>query len=93
MNLRTEETFSEHYLWLEMAKARGIRLPLWRMPCTTGGMRRFLKKLNVPVDEYLAVNAEKNLRVFSTNNPLWPLRAWVGLQLEWLQEKEKAEAQ
>lgn len=81
--LRGEETFSEQLRWIEWAKAAKIRLPLWRMPCSTGGMRRFLKKLNVPVAEYLEANNEKNLSQFSKMNPDWPLRAWVGVQIEW----------
>lgn len=81
--LRGEETFSEQLRWAEWAKAAKIRLPLWRFACTPSGMRRFLKKLNVPVEQYLADNNEKNLRHFGQMNPDWPLRAWVGIQLEW----------
>lgn len=89
MELRTEETFAERYVWLELAKARKLRLPLWRFPCTTTGMRRYLKKLQIEVPEYLEVNNEKNLRHFGKLNPDWPLRAWIGLQLEWLLWKDK----
>lgn len=87
--LRTEESFTDHYHWAELARERGIRLPLWRMACTTGGMRRFLKKLGITVDEYLADNNERNLRVFGQKNPTWPLRAWVGIQLENLAFKSR----
>lgn len=80
--LRGEETFSDSIRWQELAKEHNVRLPLWRMPITTGGMRRFLKKINVPVDQYLSDNAELTLKVFGKKNPNWPLRAWAGLQLE-----------
>lgn len=89
VTIRTEETFADHERWQEMARARGIRLPLWRMPVTTGGMRRFLKKLNITVDEYLEENNERNLKVFPARNPTWPLRAWVGIQLENLDFKDR----
>lgn len=89
--LRGEETFSDSLRWAELSKELRIRLPLWRMPITTGGMRRFLKKINVPVEKYLADNNERTLRVFGQNNPDWPLRAWCGLQLESLAwEREHA---
>jgi len=80
--LRTENSFADHIHWQDLAREKGIRLPLWRMACTTGGMRRFLKKLGVTVDEYLSANDERNLKVFAKKNPTWPLRAWVGIQLE-----------
>lgn len=93
ITLRGEETFSDAIRWQELAKELGVRLPLWRMPITTGGMRRFLKKINVTVDQYLTANAERTLKVFSQNNPDWPLRAWAGLQLEdlvWNKEHPEA---
>lgn len=80
VELRTE--FAEGLHWAELAKKRGIRLPLWRMPITSGGMRKYLKKLGVEVEQYLEYNNEKNLREFAKRNPEWPLRAWVGLLLE-----------
>lgn len=83
VELRGEGTFSEQLRWAEWAKELHIRLPMWRFACTTGGMRRFLKKLNVPVSDYLEANNEKNLSQFAKMNPDWPLRAWVGLQIEW----------
>lgn len=86
--LRGEETFIEQYIWLELAAKRKVRLPMWRLPCTTGGMRRYLKKLGIEVTDYLDYSNEKNLRIFGQNNPTWPLRSWVGLLLEWLEWKD-----
>ena len=90
IELRTEESFADRYDWQDMARDRDIRLPLWRFSCTTGGMRKFLRKLEIPVEEYLAANNEKNLKHFGQMNPDWPLRAWAGLQLEWLIWKDKS---
>lgn len=77
------EDFSDAIRWVDLAREAGIKLPLWRARCTTGGMRKYLKKLEIPVEEYLSLNNEKNLRHFNQMNPDWPLRAWVGIQLEW----------
>lgn len=93
VTLRGEETFGDSLRWQEMAKELGIRLPLWRMPITTGGMRRFLKKVNLSVDDYLKANGERTLKTFGQNNPDWPLRAWAGIQVEnlvWLREHPDA---
>lgn len=88
MTVREENTFADSNLWLELAKERKLRLPLWRMACTTGGMRKYLKKLNVSVDDYLTYSGERILKDFPRRNPEWPLRAWVGLLLEWLSWKD-----
>lgn len=80
--LRDEKSFADSNNWANLAREVGVRLPHWRMACTTGGMRRFLRKIGVDVKEYLEANHERNLSVFSTLNPTWPLRAWAGIQLE-----------
>lgn len=67
-------------------------MPLWKTPITTGGMRKWLKRYGVSVPEYLELSNDKNLSMFKKNNPRWVLRAWCGLVLEYLQEKEKPEA-
>lgn len=82
MELRGEDSFSDSIRWLDLSKELKVRLPLWKKPCSTGGFRRFLKKINISVEQYLADNNEKNLKEFINNNPDWPLRAWCGIQLE-----------
>jgi hypothetical protein len=57
-----------------MAKAEGLRLPQWRMPTTTGGMRRWLRKINVSVDKYLADNNDRRLEMTGTSMPEAPRR-------------------
>jgi hypothetical protein len=83
------DNFADANYWVDLARERNIRLPLWRMSCTTGGMRRYLKRLHIEVTDYLEANNEKNLRQFSQMNPDWPLRAWVGLVLENLKYQEQ----
>ncbi len=87
--LRTEDSYKDQLRWAEMAKDRGIRLPQWKMKCTTGGMRRWLKKINRDPTWYLDKTNEKTLKVFAINNPDWPLRAWAGICLEWVEQEEK----
>ncbi len=67
--------------WAELARARNVRLPLWRMRCTRGQMTKWLRKLGVPLSQYLEWSGERNLGDFVTHDPDWPLRAWVGLLL------------
>ena len=45
-------------------------------------MTKWLRKLGVPLTEYLDCSGEKTLGDFVVHNPDWPLRAWVGLLLE-----------
>lgn len=87
--LRGEEDFGVDQLrWAQLAKDRRLRLPLWRMPCTTGGMRRWLKKIKRDPSWYLDHSGERTLKVFAQNNPDWPLRAWAGICLEWVQDED-----
>lgn len=86
--LRTEETFSDRYVWIDLAKKHKVRLPLWRMPPTTGGMRRFLKKINRDPAWYLDLAGEKTLKEAVKNCRDWPLRSWCGICLEWMDEEE-----
>lgn len=90
MELRGEKSFDggDRAYWELIAKRRKLRLPLWRMPCTTGGFRRWLRKLGIEVEEYLEANNDKRLNEFIVMNPDIPLRAWVGQQLEWSDERE-----
>jgi hypothetical protein len=86
--------FIDEKTWRTLARARGIRLPLWGKPVTPNAMRRWLKKLGISVKDYLdwqgdgpldpATNKNRRatLKDFAERNPDWPLRAWVGLLLE-----------
>lgn len=89
--MRTESDFhsDDRNHWIELARTYKVRLPYWSRPCTTGGMRRFLRKINVSVEDYIARTNSVRLRDFIDMNPDWPLRAWVGLELEWLEMRDK----
>jgi hypothetical protein len=66
-------------LWDELAKARGIRLPLWSKVPTP----RFLKRWHESLDTepFEAVYGCSPSRLI-TLNPDTPLRAFVGMMLE-----------
>lgn len=69
--------------WKELADGRGLKLPQWRMVCTRGSMSSWLKKLGISATAYLAWQGGGKLGDWRAMNPAWPLRAWVGLMLEW----------
>lgn len=87
--LRTN--FSDDNYWHDLARARKLRLPLWRMRCSLGQMRKWLKKLELTSEDFCMwwlgmPNGNVRLMDFSKANPDWPLRAWVGLMLEYAKE-------
>jgi hypothetical protein len=74
--------FADDGAWMELARPRGLRLPIWTSRITTGGMRNWLRRLGISVARYTDWYGGGNLGDFAKRNPDWPLRAWVGLMLE-----------
>lgn len=74
--------FADEGEWERLAKARGMRLPIWTLAPTPGNMRKWLRKTGWTGAQYLEWAGEKTLSDFAKRNPDWPLRAWVGLVLE-----------
>ena len=68
--------------WDRLAKAAGVRLPMWAAPATRGSMARWLQKLGVSSDFYCRWSGYARLEQWTEANPTWPLRAFVGLLLE-----------
>lgn len=77
-----QRDFADAAYWAELAGRRGVRLPQWHSPVTSGGMRRWLRKLGLSVEQYYCFSGERTLKDFARANPAWPLRAWVGLLLD-----------
>ena len=46
-------------------------------------MRTWLRRLGITVVSYIEWYGGGRLGDFAKRNPDWPLRAWVGLMLEW----------
>lgn len=66
-------------VWDDLAKSRGVRLPVWSKAATP----RFLKRWHESLDKepFEAVYGAAPSRLIALN-PHVPLRAWVGQMLE-----------
>lgn len=88
--LRSDFPTEDEAEWTELARAAGVKLPPYGVPCTVGRMSRWLAKLDIPLAAYLEWNGagqdgnltSAKLSDFIKRNPTWPLKAWVGLILE-----------
>lgn len=74
--------FSDAPRWRELAAAAGFRLPLWYLPATAGGVRRYALGLGITLEQITEATGCKSFRTFAEMNPNWPLWAVVGLLLE-----------
>lgn len=66
-------------LWDELAKAKGIRLPLWSKAPTSRFLKRWHETLDTELFEDVYGCSPSRL---ITLNPHTPLRAFVGMMLE-----------
>lgn len=82
--------FEDDETWTDLAKRFYVRLPIWKTPPTDEVMRKWLRRFRVTERGYLDATGYKELKDFSRLNPDWPLRAWVGLLLEYVAEREDA---
>lgn len=76
--------------WADLAKKYYIRLPIWSTSPTPEKMRFWLRKFRVTEKDYLESTGYKRLENFMELNPDWPLRAWLGLLLEYVNERDNA---
>lgn len=74
--------FMDEEHWVELARARGVRLPAPGVPITPAAMERWLRRLGMTTRQYLDWTGARTLAQFGAANPGWTLRAWVGLLLE-----------
>jgi hypothetical protein len=92
--MRGEDSFLDADHWKDLAREFGIRLPRWDTPCSTSKMKWYLSRIGVTPQQYLEYHNEKNFLAFQKYNPDWPLRAWVGVELELAKHaKEREECQ
>lgn len=80
---RLRHDFMDANYWDELAKSRGLRLPQWATPITPSNIRKWYHRLNMDAQAYYDWAGSKDIGRFSELNPDWPLRALVGLLLEW----------
>ncbi|HEY4759345.1 MAG TPA: hypothetical protein VIH42_02065 [Thermoguttaceae bacterium] len=82
--------FVDNETWVGLARRFYIRLPNWRTEPTNENMRRWLRRFRITETQYLEATGYKSLEDFRTYNPDWPLRAWLGLLLEYVAERDEA---
>lgn len=82
--------FLDDATWVDLAKRFYIRLPIWKTPVDERSMRKWLRKFRVTEKTYLEATGYKELMEFQKLNPDWPLRAWVGLLLEYVADRDDA---
>lgn len=85
---RTE--FIDDETWAALARRFYIRLPIWKTEPSDEAMRKWLRRFRVSERVYLEAAGYKNLSDFRILNPDWPLRAWVGLLMEYVAERDDA---
>ncbi|MGH8756295.1 MAG: hypothetical protein ACREU0_10860 [Burkholderiales bacterium] len=90
MALDLRNDFEDDEAWVQLAEDYGHRLPNWTYPPEPKTMRRWMRRLKVKEREYLGACEFVELGDFQRLNPRWPLRAWVGLLLEYVDERDEA---
>jgi len=85
--VRTERDFADSAYWDDLARKRlkGYALPDWSEPCTEQAMRKWELMLDLDKGEYEGYTATP-YSDFIRLNPEWPLRAWLGLVMEYAEE-------
>lgn len=83
-----KQDFKDANHWGALASKYGVKMPAWYKKTTPKIMRKFLKKLDVSPEQYKYVSGDKTLAKFAELNPSWPAWAWVGLLLEYLENKD-----
>ena len=67
--------------WVELAAARGVRLPMHLALCTPGSIARFLHRLGLD-GAWFRDWCGYNPAGWIAKNPRWSLRALIGIILE-----------
>lgn len=76
--------------WKDLARKYYVRLPVWKTVPTPEKMRYWLRKFRLAERDYLEITGYKRIENFMELNPAWPLRAWVGLLLEYINNRDDA---
>lgn len=78
--------------WSELARDRELRLPPWHLRPTPTLISRYCRKLDIRKREFLEWGGYSKTEDFERLNPRWPLRALVGVLLEYATERDEARA-
>lgn len=85
-----KQDWQDEDVWQDLAAARGVRLPASYLRPTPTLIRRYCRKLGISNKEFLEWGAYKTVEDFERLNPRWPLRALVGVLLEYAEERDTA---
>lgn len=83
------QDFADEQYWLELFKQYRIPKPAYYLPPTKKLMRKYLRKVHVTEKEYKMITAFDDLDEFAKLNPTWPLWAWLGTVLEYVEERDQ----
>lgn len=84
------KAFQDDETWADLARRFYVRLPIWKTAPTDEAIRKWLRRFRITEKSYLNAAGYKELEDFRRLNPDWPLRAWVGMLLEYVAEREDA---
>ena len=87
-NMKTDWLDDE--TWQDMARDRGLKLPAMYLLPTPTAIRRWLRRLGMTNAEFREWGGYATLEDFARLNPRWPLRALVGILLEYVTERDYA---
>jgi hypothetical protein len=73
---------SQDSVWVTMAAARGVKLPIRSAKCTTAKMRSWWRKLGFSDAWFRDWTGFDAPKYWIEHNPTWNLRSFVGLLLE-----------
>lgn len=84
-HLYTLSYMDENY-WQQLAQEVKYKMPIYNQPCTTGEMRKVMRKLKVDVKGWLEDCSLRSLQQWITLNPKHTAYAFAGNILEYKRE-------
>ncbi len=79
--IELRDSFLDDWYWMELAKKAGYQLPHWGTVATKGKLTTWIHRLGISYKEYEKDQGKLEDQI--ALSPDWPLRAMVGLMLEW----------
>lgn len=90
-NLKTMKTqWPDEDGWMEIARQYNFRLPQMQYLPDASNIRTWCRRLKITEKEFRTWGGYSSLDEFQIRNPRWPLRALVGVLLEYYDERETA---
>ncbi len=87
---KLRSNFLDRAEWDRLAKAAKVRMPAWTTPMSRPLLIRWIHRLGLSLTDYQVWSGFKQPEEFITANADWPLRAFVGLLLEFRELRKMA---